>query len=259
MSYVDLRNALVDWPYDPEQISVRKIIGMDGAEKIQMRVELGLLQMEAVGRPDGTTPFAAPSLLDHHLARLAKYRQRNGTEMGFALSAQQCEELRNEASIYYRRFVSYFVLEEYDKVSQDTAHNLALFDLCREYALEREDRSALEVYRPYLVMMDARACAHHALHDNEPASALAHVNRGITHLRSFFDEFVEGDPIDIESQSSEMRVLRELAKEILEQIPEDSLVITRKALRAAIEEERFEEAAKLRDTLKGMGTNDWQG
>lgn len=253
MSYIDLRATLSDWPYDPEQISVRKIIGIDGTEKLQMRVELGILQMETDGRPDGGQPYGSRSLLDYHKKRLEDFVRRNGTNIGFALTPQECEDLRGEASVFYRRFVSYYVLEEYDKVSLDTAHNLEIFDLCGEHAMEPADRRALEVYRPYVLMMDARSRAHHALEEGEPASALAHVNRGITHLRSFFEDHLQGEVEDYEEQSNELRILRDFAREINLLIPEDSVVVTRRALRTAIEEERFEEAAKLRDELQKLG------
>ena len=51
----DLGPILGDWPHEPGQITVRKIRGTDGRVKIQLRVDLGLLQMEADGRPDGST------------------------------------------------------------------------------------------------------------------------------------------------------------------------------------------------------------
>ena len=253
MSYVDLETTLRDWIYDPDQISVRKIIGVDGNVKVQMRIELGVLQMEATGRPDGAEPHGAPSLLDNHRKRLARFEQRNGTTLGFALSPQQCQDLRSEASLYYRRFVSFFVLEEYEEVVRDTSHSLGIFDLCREYAAEPEDRIALESFRAYVLMMDARARANEAIEAGEPASALAHVNRGIMHLKSFFEESIEGDATESIEQSGELRILRDLAKDISASIPEDSPIVTRKALRVAIEEERFEEAARLRDALKEFG------
>jgi hypothetical protein len=49
----DLRLITTDWPYEPGQINVRKIRGVDNRIKIQMRLDLGLLQMEMTGRPDG--------------------------------------------------------------------------------------------------------------------------------------------------------------------------------------------------------------
>jgi hypothetical protein len=64
MCYIDLHETLSAWPYDAEQISVRKIVGLDGAVRIQMRVELGVLQMEVSGRPDGTRPHGSASVLE---------------------------------------------------------------------------------------------------------------------------------------------------------------------------------------------------
>ncbi|MGI0149855.1 MAG: UvrB/UvrC motif-containing protein, partial [Thermoplasmata archaeon] len=92
MSYIDLVPALRDWPHDPEKISVRKILGIDGQVRIQMRVELGIAQMEAEGRPDGTRPNGCVTVLDHHRGRLARFQELNGTSLGFALSPEECHE-----------------------------------------------------------------------------------------------------------------------------------------------------------------------
>jgi len=43
---------------------VRTLKGKDGMPKIQLRVDLGLLQMNAEGRPDGKKPFGHESLLN---------------------------------------------------------------------------------------------------------------------------------------------------------------------------------------------------
>ena len=55
MSY-DLTNMLRDWPYESGQLAVRMLDGDDGRPKIQMRLDLGILQMEVEGRPDGLRP-----------------------------------------------------------------------------------------------------------------------------------------------------------------------------------------------------------
>lgn len=247
MSYVDLQTTLKNWPYDPERISVRKIRGSDGLPKIQMRVELGVLQMESTGRPDGLRPLGFDTLLACHQRRLAQFEERNGTTLGFVLNPQHCAELRLECSIFYRRFVACFVLEEFDAVVRDTSHNLAIFDLCRDFALDPPDRQALESFRPYVMMMNARARAHQALQEHQPESALAHVNRGIMHIRSHFEE--RGDEAAIE-QSEDLRILNTLLAEVRRNIPEDSLAIAQQELRAAIAEERFEEAARIRDVIR---------
>ena len=53
----DLSRLLREWDYDSNKLNVRRIIGEDGREKIQLRVDLGVLQMEVAGRPDGKRPF----------------------------------------------------------------------------------------------------------------------------------------------------------------------------------------------------------
>jgi len=249
MSYVDLQQALRDWPYEPEKISVRKILGGDGTVRIQMRVELGILQMEAEGRPDGFRPHGSEFLLAYHRKRLAKHEQRNGTALGFSLSRDDCRALRVEASLYYRRYVALFVLEEYAAVAQDTSHSLGIFDLCRDYALEPDDRMSLEEFRPYVLMMDARARAYEALEDGEPSSALAHVNRGIVAIKGHLGS---GSTPEAIGASEELKILRGMAQELSQRVPPDSVLVTRKALRDAVEQERFEDAARLRDALKHL-------
>ena len=251
MSYIDLKPTLADWPYDADQVSVRKILGIDGEARIQMRVELGVLQMDVNGRPDGLRPFGFDSLLEYHQARLARHEERNGTPLGFSLSPRQCQELRFEASLYYRRYVALFVLEDYADVVHDTRPNLEVFDLCGDYAREPEDRACLESFRPSVLMMDARARARDALEQDEPASALAHINRGIMQVQAHYEDRVGPESVET---SEEIKMLRALASEIDGKVPKDSLIATHKALRAAVDQERYEEAARLRDQLARLYT-----
>jgi hypothetical protein len=247
MSYIDLDAALREWGYEPERISVRKIVGADGAVRIQMRVELGVLQMYAEGRPDGAQPHGWPTLLTYHQKRLTRHQQRNGTPLGFGLSQQECYDLRLEASLFYRRYIALFVLEEYAGVAMDTSHSLGIFDMCREHALEPEDRAALEEFRPYVMMMDARARAYQSIEQGQVSSALAHINRGIMAINAHYESF---NQLEIAAKAEEIKILRALMHELSAQAPKDSLVVTKNALRAAIEQERFEEAARLRDAIK---------
>src|SRR3982751_6303617 len=82
----DITPVLRGWDYEPGTINVRKVAGLDGAAKIQMRLGLGLLQMEVTGRPDGLKPHGCESLLDYFEGRLADHRRRNGTELGFQIA-----------------------------------------------------------------------------------------------------------------------------------------------------------------------------
>ena len=49
----DIDQILKDWPYQPGVISARLVRAGDGREVLQMRIEMGLLQLETTGRPDG--------------------------------------------------------------------------------------------------------------------------------------------------------------------------------------------------------------
>jgi hypothetical protein len=50
---LDISTILRDWDFDPEGVTVRTIQGDDGREKVQLRLDLGVMQMEMDGRPDG--------------------------------------------------------------------------------------------------------------------------------------------------------------------------------------------------------------
>jgi hypothetical protein len=247
MTAIDMQPALVDWSYDPDEVSVRRIICADGRERVQMRIELGILQMEPQGRPDGEKPFGYESLLHFYQDRLASHEEVNGTSLGFSLSLQQCRALRIEASQYYRRYVAFFVLEEYGNVLRDAKHNLEVFDLCSQHAFETEDRAAVEPYRPYALMMAARARAYRAQQEKRPESALAHVNRGIIEIRAHYDDHGRGQAAEA---CEEVRILQHLAQDFTRDIPPDSPVLAQRALREALEDERFEEAARIRDSIK---------
>src|SRR5436190_16846055 len=90
---LDLNDLLRDWPHEPGQIKVRKILGSDGKEKIQLRIDLGLIQMEVSGRPDGQEPYDCESLLQYHQQR-AERTEKKGEK--FELSADEIGELQQE-------------------------------------------------------------------------------------------------------------------------------------------------------------------
>ncbi len=72
----DIRAILKNWDFDPDRFTVRLIHGDDGSDKIQMRIDLGLRQMELTGRPDGEEPFGFESLLDYFAAQAKEARAR---------------------------------------------------------------------------------------------------------------------------------------------------------------------------------------
>lgn len=251
MSSKDLRRITLEWPYEPGRISVRKIRGSDRRMKIQMRVDLGVLQMETDGRPDGRRPFNHDSLLTYHHQRVEEHRRRNGTDLGFVLSSEECREIREEALQYYQRYLANFALEEFEAVSRDTRRNLEALDLCAHYAREEDDRYALEQYRPYILMMHARSEAMLAMERGTYRTALAHVEGAIREIRRFFRKF--GEP-EAYRASGEVEVLRALRREIRRHLPVDPIRRLKKRLDLALAEERYEDAARLRDRIRSLRT-----
>ncbi len=249
MGSLDLRRILADWDHEPNQITIRKITGDDGTTKIQMRLDLGVLQMEVTGRPDGRRPFGCESLLGNHQRRMKEHSDKNGTEMGFELTPDECSALREEALQYYHRYLAEFVLEDFAGVERDTTRNLQVLDLCRNNAREESDRLVLEQHRPYLVMMNIRAKAHLALRRGAFKTALARVNAGLSIIREIM---VETEQEEAFEELTEVSILQSLAREIAARLPEDPLAKLETQLQQAIEEERYEDAAVLHDRLINM-------
>ena len=245
----DITPVLRGWSYEPGVINVRKIHGVDGAPKVQMRLDLGLLQMEMNGRPDGVRPHGCESLLEFYEKQLSEHQRRHGTELGFHLSSTQCASLREEAVMYYHRYLSLFVLEEFSGVVRDTARNLRLLDLCGKFAEDEQDRLILEQYRPYIVMMHTRARASLLSQEGKNAEALESVEEGLEQIREFFVRFGQEEAY---AESNEVRVLKRFARDIRRKLPVNPVTRLQRKLQKAVKEERYEDAARLRDKISQM-------
>lgn len=256
MASKDLRLITDDWEYEPGQINVRKIRGADNRIKIQMRVDLGVLQMEVDGRPDGRRPHQQESLLEYHSGRIEAHRRRNGSEQGYVLTPEECREVREEAFQYYQRYLANFVLEDFEAVVRDTKRNLDVLDLCVKYAEEDDDRYSLEQYRPYVLMMHYRSKALGGKKKRLYRQAMAHVECGLRILRSYFVEV--GQPRAYKA-SDEVKVLKALRRDLRRYLPVDPVAKARKLLDRAVAEERYEDAAKLRDQLDALIDSPGQG
>lgn len=208
----DIGPILKEWDDDSEAGSMRKIMGSDGLEKIQIRVQFGMLQLEADGRPDGKRPYGKESLLEHFLFLLKMYNEEFGTEEGFEINHHDCEGLGEESMQYYHRYVSFFELEDYERAKRDTARNLRVLDLVSKYAEDKEDALSLEKYRPYIMMMNARARAFICTDNDDFAEATSIISEAISVITDYYKDQGFGDG-EIE-ESQELAILKETAKEI---------------------------------------------
>jgi hypothetical protein len=243
----DLRTIIDGWEFEPGKISVRKIIGRDGREKIQTRIDLGLLQLEYDGRPDGERPQGYTSLLDYHEQRLQEHIELYGDDEDFLLSPEDCRALRHEAYLYYQRYLSLFVLEEFDGVERDTARNLRLIDLCERYAAADRDRAVLGPQRAYVIMMNTRARVQLALERGMTDAGLRIVDEGIARLMALA---ADHDSDEEDPNVHEADMLIRLREEVLAQLPENAPSKLEAELDAALAREDYERAAAIRDQLR---------
>jgi len=249
----DISHLLEDWDYQPGQVAVRKFKTKDGTEKIQLRVDLGLLQMNTSGRPDGKRPFGRESLFEHFQARLEKQRRANpGAGDGFVLKAEDCAKLQQEAIQYHHRYICLFQLEDYEAVIRDTNRNAAVFDFVDEYAESEELAWSLQQFRPQLLMMQIRARGMQALRNDKYADAIAVIETGLQDLRTFYREHSRHDLLE---QSGEIHSLETWLQEVQLKRPLSERERLEHALDEAVRQEDYEKAAQVRDALRNLKTS----
>ena len=109
------RPILAGWEFEPDEFRSASSPVTTAREKIQMRIDLGLIQMEVDGRPDGERPEGYESLLDsYEAAGAAGSRARQATL--HARPRRRAPALMREGLQYYHRYLSAFHLERYDLV-----------------------------------------------------------------------------------------------------------------------------------------------
>src|SRR5688572_4343973 len=153
---LDLNDLLRDWPHEPGTLKVRKILGNDGKEKIQLRIDLGLIQMEMTGRPDGVEPHDCESLLEYHRSKAERAKKR--TE-NYELSPEELGEMQAEGIQYYHRYIALFQLQDYLGVIRDTQRNLEMFEFVEEHCSNEDLAWSVVQFTPYVRMMNTRAKA----------------------------------------------------------------------------------------------------
>jgi UvrB/UvrC motif-containing protein len=242
----DISCILAGWDFDPDEPQVRIVPGDDGREKLQMRVDLGLLQMELSGRPDGEHPFDLESLLDYYEGCA---RDSERAHQPFSLDTHACAALFREGLQYYHRYLALFHLQRYDLVARDTERNLRLFAFVVRHAPRMQDRVQFDRYRPYVTMMHSRALALRALQQNDYIAALDRIDAGIAGIRVFLREY---DQEDREAECPELDFLLKWRNEVDRQRPMGPVERLEQQLSLAVAKEQFEEAARLRDQIRRL-------
>lgn len=244
----DISHLLEHWSYEPGQVVVRRFKGKDGVDKIQLRVDLGILQMNAEGRPDGKHPFGHESLFEHHQAQLDKYRAtHDGDDEGFKLYAEDIGKMQQEAIQYHHRYICLFQIEDFAGVVRDTSRNLQVFDFVAKYADSDEIAWSLQQFRPQLLMMRVRAKGALALKNDDYPKAIDLISHAIDEIREFY---VEHSRQELAEHSGEIQSLETWLQEVEAKRPLTEMEKLQNELEEAVRSENYEKAAKVRDAMK---------
>jgi hypothetical protein len=249
---LDISPLLEHWDYKPGQVVVRKFKDKRGNEKIQLRVDLGLLQMNAEGRPDGKQPFGNPSLFDYYQTRLYKHLSANdGSDEGFKLTAEDCARLQQESLQYHHRYICLLQLADYPGVIRDAERNLAVFNFVGKHAASEDLAWSLRQFQPQLLMILTRARAMQSLDTNDYGVAIEQVEQGLEEIRAFYRDHSRSEMID---SSGELQSLESWLAEIRANRPLTAREKLERALNDAVRQEDYEKAAKVRDALRDLET-----
>lgn len=243
----DISRLLDEWAYDPGQVSARWIVDSEGERKVQLRVDMGVLEMTVAGRPDGTRPHGHDSLFAYYREQEKQLDENGGV---LHLDTEACNVLQQEAMQFYYRYLAFYALRHLDGVIEDTRHNLELLELVSRCATNDELIWSFVQYFPYVRMMYARAVCEQLMDRDDYAKASVKITRAIEEIRMFFIE--HGDEEALED-SEEVEILESLRERIEKARPLTKEETLRSALDLAIRREEYERAAELRDALKTIG------
>lgn len=246
----DISSLLADWEYEPGRVVVRRFKAKDGTEKLQLRVDLGLLQMNIEGRPDGKKPFGFISLYEYYQARLYKYlAAHGGNPEGFKLKAEECSKLQLEALQYHHRYICLLEIGDYPLVIRDAERNLAVFDFVAQHAESEELTWSLRQFEPQLRMILTRARGAQALKEDDYGLAVQEVEEGLEKIRACYA--ASPQPENAEN-SGELLSLEDWLEEIRAKRPLSRRERLERALSEAVRSENYEKAAEVRDQLRNL-------
>jgi len=235
---------LKDWEFVPGEVSARITRGADGREVLQMRIDLGLLQLETTGRPDGERPGGAETYFDYLLA-LAVHEGQD-----FVLTEEQCAEADREFVQFYQRRICWLALRDFERAVRDADHSLAFMDFVRDCSPSEDWTMSHEQYRPFVLFHRTQAKALVTLEEHGPEAAIEEINQGLNKMRELYAEF------ELEERFEEDELVERLDQ--LRESLRDHYHVGRtlnEQLADAVASEEYELAAKLRDEIARRTAN----
>jgi hypothetical protein len=233
----DIDQILKHWPFDPTAVTVRKL-WVNSRHILQLRLDLGLLQMEIKHRPDGKRPHGSKTYLDY-LKRQIKKK--------FVLSEEQRSEIDREFVQYYHRRICWLHLHEFDRAVEDADHTLQLMDLSQDHSSDEEWTISHEQYRPFVLYHRTQAAALALVEsgsENFGERAIDEINQGLERIRQLFVKYEAEEQFQEDELVQQLVALRDNLRQRF-----DLQNTLRERLAQAIASEDYEQAARLRDQL----------
>jgi UvrB/uvrC motif len=238
----DIDFILRDWEYKPGMVQPRLVQTHTGRQVIQMRVELGVLQIETSGRPDGASPHGFPTYFNY-LQEQARMAQKSGHT--FVLGEEQCQEADREFVQYYHRRMCWLQLRQWARALADADHTIGFMDFVALHSPSDEYRQAHEQYRGLVLFQRTQAAAALEVEKDNPEGAIDEVRNGLELLRVFFAGY------DLEGQMEEdgmVQHLRQIETNLRQQFNIQATL--QEQLAQAVANEDYEQAARIRDALR---------
>lgn len=234
----DIDAILRDWEFQPGEVSVRVVPAAGKREVLQMRIDMGVLQLEMERRPDGARPQGFETYYDYLVHESLRAKPP------FSLSPEHCAEADREFVQYYHRRLCWLALKEYGRAVRDADHSLALMDFVKNCSPNEDWTWSHEQYRPFILMHRTQAAALSGLEESGPEVAIEEINQGLERIRAFFIEWEQEEGFDEDELVEKLNHLRESIREhygvgrtLTEQLSD------------AVASEQYELAARLRDEL----------
>lgn len=234
----DIDRILQGWPFRPGEVLARVVKALDGRQVIQMRIDLGVLQLEMDGRPDGEHPSGNETYFDFLVSEVIREGER------FQLSEEQCSEADREFFQYYHRRICWLALREFRRAAADADHSLAFMDFVQHHSPNEEWTASHEQYRPFVLFHRVQAGALAELEEHGPEAAIEEINRGLAKFRDLFARYELAEQFESDELVARLIELKEsvrthyqVGRTLNEQLAD------------AVAAEQYELAAELRDQL----------
>lgn len=241
----DISELLEKWPFDPSRVQARLLERPGSPPLIQLRVDMGVLQMFQDGRPDGSHPGGYSSILHQYKALMQRLKKRGASPELFVIPPEDFPEIDRELLQYHHRTLAFFALGDHARAARDANHGLELLLFAVSHSKDATYAARHERSIPLLIFERARARALASLDGHKPELAVRHIEEGIRLLQGH----VKNSKVEMGSETSrELAFLKRWARKL--RLAHGLAPSLEEQLQEAVRRENYEEAARIRDEIK---------